>query len=159
MTSYAHRMQEIFKQYQSEVSSEPVDLREVGAWAIKNRLWAPRPVDIQLRFASEMAEALREEYRTDKAGRRYRSKLAVTFPSKDGRQGSLWGDMDTSPRPHVVKNISQRRRQSSHDLFQIRKDVDHYNEAHQDEEKIKLPLDFTEDIDEMLAAAGLKKAG
>jgi len=44
-------------------------------------------------------------------------------------------------------------------LFQIRKDVDHYNEAHQDEEKIKLPLDFTEDIDEMLAAAGLKKAG
>jgi len=67
--------------------------------------------------------------------------------------------MDTSPRPHVVKNISQRRRQSSHDLFQIRKDVDHYNEAHQDEEKIKLPLDFTEDIDEMLAAAGLKKAG
>jgi len=50
-------MQEIFKQYQSEVSSEPVDLREVGAWAIKNRLWAPRPVDIQSRFASEMAEA------------------------------------------------------------------------------------------------------
>jgi hypothetical protein len=128
MPSYHHQMQDIFRRYQEEVSASPVDLREVGAWAMKNKLWEPRPIDMQSRFATEMAEALREEYRTDRQGRRYRSKLAVIF-SKGGRQGSLWGDIDTSPRSHVVKNVGQRRRQSAYDLFQIQVDVDHYHAA------------------------------
>jgi hypothetical protein len=67
---YQQKMQDLFKQYQEEVSRDPVDLKEVGAWAMEKGLWAPRPVDMQSRFAAEMAEALGEEYRTDKAGRR-----------------------------------------------------------------------------------------
>ena len=159
MASYHQQMQAIFKQYQEEVSADPVDLKVVGAWALANRLWAPRPVDIQSRFAAEMAEALREEYRTDKSGRRYRSKLAVTT-SKDGRQGSLWGDIDTSPRSHVVKNVGQRRRQIVYDCLQLRIDVDHYNGMHPDEEEnIQLVLDFTDDVEEMLVAASGKAGG
>ena len=104
MSYYQQRMQEIFRQYQEVVSTDPADLKEVGAWAIAKGIWAPRPVDIQSRFAADMADALAEEYRTDKSGRRYRSKLAVTT-----RQGSLWGDIDTSPRSHVEKNVGQRR--------------------------------------------------
>lgn len=148
-------MQDIFKRYQEEVSRDPVDLKVVGAWATGNRLWAPRPVDVLSRFATDMAEALREEYRTDRSGRRYRAKLAVTV-SKDGRQGSLWGDIDTSPRSHVVKNVGQRRRQSAYDLLQLRIDVDHYNAAHPEDEKLQLSLDFTDDIEEMLVAAGIE---
>jgi len=87
MASYAQQMQEIFKRYQAEVSPDPVDLKIVGAWATANNLWAPRPVDVLSRFATDMADALREEYRTDKSGRRYRAKLAVTV----GRQGLTLG--------------------------------------------------------------------
>jgi hypothetical protein len=158
MASYHQQMQAIFKQYQEEVSAEPVDLRIVGAWAMTKGLWAPRPIDIQSRFAAEMAEALREEYRTDKSGRRYRSKLAVTT-SKDGRQGSLWGDIDTAPRSHVVKNVGQRRRQTVHDCLQLRIDVDHYNAEHPDEDDIQLVLDFTDDVEELLVAASSKDDG
>jgi hypothetical protein len=79
MASYYHqKMQDIFKRYQEAVSSDPVNPKEVGAWAMAKRLWAPRPVDMQSQFAADLAEALGEEFRTDKAGRRYRSKLAVT---------------------------------------------------------------------------------
>ncbi len=152
-------MQEIFRRYQEEVSREPVDLRVVGAWAMQNRLWAPRPVDMQSRFAADMADALREEYRTDRAGRRYRSKLAVTTFEK-GRQGSLWGDIDTAPREHVVKNVGQRRRQIVGDCVQLRIDVDHVNSAHPDQEPIQIRLDFTDDVEEALVAAGIEdKAG
>ena len=149
-------MQEIFKRYQDEVSPDPVDLKVVGAWAIANRLWHPRPIDIQSRFARDMADCLREEYRTDKAGRRYRSKMAVT----DGRQGSLWGDIDTAPRKHVEKNIAQRRRQIVGDCFQLETDRQHYNSEHPDEEQLRLILDFTDDVQERLTAAGIddKKA-
>ena len=151
MASYAQQMQEIFKRYQAEVSPDPVDLKIVGAWATANNLWAPRPVDVLSRFATDMADALREEYRTDKSGRRYRAKLAVTV----GRQGSLWGDIDTSPRPHVVKNFGQRRRQVVGDCVQLRLDRDHYSASHPDEEQIEIVFDFTDDVEEALIAAGV----
>jgi len=154
MASYHLQMQDIFRKYQEEVSPDPVDLRVVGAWALEKRLWAPRPVDVQSRFAADMADALREEYRIDKANRHYRSKLAVTI-TKDGRQGSLWADIDTSPRPHVIKSVGQRRRQVVGDCVQLRMDVDHYNGGHPDEEQILLELNFTDDVAEALIGAGI----
>jgi hypothetical protein len=156
VASYSQQMQDIFRRYQEEISRDPVDLMVVGAWAIANRLWAPRPIDVQTRFASDMADALREEYRTDKKGRRYRAKLAVAV-SGNGRQGALWGDIDTAPRTHVVKSVGQRRKAIVHDCHALRLEVDHYNEAHPAEEPIQLLLDFEEDVEEMLVAAGLKK--
>jgi hypothetical protein len=153
MTSHYHqKMQGIFKQYQEEVSTDPVDLKEVGAWAMAKGLWAPRPVDIQNRFAAEMAEALGEEYRTDKAGRRYRSKLAVT-----NRQGSLWGDMDTSPRSHVAKNVQQRRRVIVGHCYQVQVDVDHYNDDHPDQDPLQTVMNFEDDVAEMMVAAGIAR--
>ncbi len=157
MASYHQQMQSIFAQYQNEVGPMPADLRVVGAWAISKGLWAPRPVDIQSRFASDMAEALSEEYRTDKAGRRYRSKIAVRM-TKDGVQGSLWGDLDTSPHKHVEKNVAQRRRQIVGECFQLQVDVDHYNASHKKEEQLSLILDMSEDVKEMKVAAGIDEA-
>ena len=158
MASYHQQMQSIFAQYQKEVGLAPADLRVVGAWAISKGLWAPRPVDIQSRFASDMAEALSEEYRTDKSGRRYRSKLAVRTTTKEGTQGSLWGDIDTAPHKHVEKNVAQRRRQIVGECFQLQVDVDHYNAANKDnaEKQLSLILDMTDDVNEMKVAAGIK---
>ena len=153
MASYAQQMQDIFRRYQEEVGSDPVDLKVVGAWATAQRIWAPRPVDVLSRFATDMAEALREEYRTDKSGRRYRAKLAVTV----GSQGSLWGDIDTSPRSHVVKNFGQRRRQVVGDCVQLRLDRDHYSASHPNEEPIQIDFNFTDDVEEALIAAGIDK--
>jgi len=147
-------MQDIFKRYQIEVSAAPVDLKIVGAWATANKLWAPRPVDVLSRFATDMADALREEYRTDKSGRRYRAKLAVTV----GRQGSLWGDIDTAPRAHVVKNVGQRRRQIVGDCVQLRLDRDHYGDAHPSEDIIPIEFNFSDDVEEALIAAGIEEA-
>ena len=152
MSYYHQKMQNIFKQYQDEVSDDPVDLKEVGARAMAKGLWAPRPVDMQSRFAAEMAEALGEEYRTDKAGRRYRSKLAVT-----SRQGSLWGDMDTSPRSHVAKNVQQRRRVIVGHCYQLQLDVDHYNDEHSDQNPLQLVNNYEDDVAEMMVAAGIAK--
>ena len=151
---YHQKMQDIFRRYQEEVSANPVDLKEVGAWAMAEGLWSPRPVDMQSRFAAELAEALAEEYRTDKAGRRYRSKLAVTT-----RQGSLWGDIDTSPRSHVVKNVGQRRRMIVGYCYQLQVDVDHYNGEHPKEDALQTVMNFEDDVAEMMVAAGIKKAG
>lgn len=156
MATYSQQMQDLFRKYRAEVSAEPTDLRTVAAWAISKNLWAPRPVDVQAQCARDMADALREEYRTDKKGRRYRANLAVTT-SKDGKQLSFWGDVDTAPRSHVEKNIQQRRRSIVNDCLQLRVDTDHYNDAHPGEPQIQLVLDFRDDVEEMLVAQGFDK--
>lgn len=158
MAAYSQQMQDIFRKYQEEVSPDPADLRDVAAWAIKEGLWHPKPADVHARFAQEMADALREEYRTDKAGRRYRAKHAIRATNYDGKQMSLWDDIDTAPRAHMEKAFAQRRRGIVGDSHQLRLDVDHFNSVHPEEEPVQLILDFTDDVAEMLIAEGIDDA-
>lgn len=155
MATYAQQMQNIFSQYESEVSENPANLRDVGRWAMKKGLWKPREEDIASQFAQDMADALREEYRTDKNGRRYRSKHAVR-KTENGKQMSLWADIDKAPRSHMERAFAQRRNQSVGDCYQLRLDVDHYNDKHIDE-PIQMIFDFTDDVEEHLIADGLGK--
>jgi hypothetical protein len=156
MANYHQRMQQIWRQYQKEISADPADLREVAAWAIKEGLWSPRPADIYARFAEDMSQALRDDYRTDNAGRRYRVNHAVRV-WRDGRQLAFWADIDTAPRSHMEKAFAQRRRQIIDDCHQLRLDVDHYNGAHPEEVQLELVLDFTDDVAERLIAEGIEE--
>ncbi|MGV9009662.1 hypothetical protein [Brevundimonas sp.] len=158
MATYAEQMQALHQRYRIEVSATANDPRDIAAWAISKGLWHPKPSDIHARFASDMADALREEYRTDKAGRRYRANHAIRATSVDGKQMSLWDDIDTAPRSHMEKAFAMRRRQIVGDCHQARLDVDHYNSVHQDEEPVQFILDFTDDVAEMLVAEGVEEA-
>jgi len=63
-------------------------------------------------IAADIAKSFREEYRTDKFGRRYRAKHAATRKSGN-KTLSLWADMDDpcAPHGHFVKSFAQRRQQ------------------------------------------------
>ncbi|MBF0293481.1 MAG: hypothetical protein HQK86_15140 [Nitrospinae bacterium] len=155
MSTYAQQMQKIFAQYEKEVTSEPANLRVVGRWAMKKKLWQPHEENILAQFANDMANALREEYRTDSNGRRYRSKHAVR-DIENGKQISFWADIDKAPRSHMERAFSQRRKQIVGDCYQLKNDVDHFNEK-RGEEPIQIVLDFTDDVEEMLFIDGLKQ--
>jgi hypothetical protein len=157
MANYNQQLQEIFRRYQNKVSAAPADLHDVAAWAIREKLWEPHVADIHARFAEDMATALREEFRTDKAGRRYRAKHAVR-EAREGRQYSFWADIDTAPRSHMEKAFAQRRRQIVQDCHQLKLDLDHFNGAQPEEQQIPLILDFTDDVAEMLVAEGIEEA-
>ena len=154
MSTYAEKMQKIFHRYQREITPDPADLHEVAQWAIKEELWEPKPADIRGRFAVEMADALRQEYRTDERGRNYRVNHAVRG-SENGRQYSLWADIDAASQNHMEKAFAQRRRQIIGDCYQLRLDVDHFNDARPEPEQLALILDFTDDVEELMIARGI----
>jgi hypothetical protein len=153
--SYHEQMQKIFEQYEAEVSSEPADLKEVGSWAIAKGLWKPRAMDLAANFARDMAEALREQMRTDKAGRRYRAKIPAKSKTVDGMPLFKWADIDTAPRPHVERGLGYRRQSIVADCYQLRIDADHYNSVHPDEEPINPVLQFEDDVEELKIAKGI----
>jgi len=136
------QLQAIVKRYGEEVRSDPVSMKEVAAWAIQQRLWQPYPADFVSQCADELSRALREEYRIDKNGNKYRAKHAVRI-SSGGAQLTLWADIDTAPRSYLEKAFGQRRQQIVGDCYQLKMDVDYYNDSYAKEKPIQLVLDFT----------------
>lgn len=147
--TYGDELRGFFDSYCKETgrNGSAVDPHDVAGWAIRNRLWQPRPRDIVNQLANDLANAWREEYRTDKLGRRYRAKHAVR--GMGPKQHTLWADMDTAPRSHMERAFAQRRQQVVGDCLQLKTDVDVFNDKRPDEEPINLVLDFTNDVDEL----------
>ena len=155
MANYKEQLRIIWERYREEVSTDPVDLKEVAAWARSKGLWAPRPIDLTASLAKDLADSLREVKRIDKAGREYRANIPVREKSENGVPLFVWGDIDDSPRDHVEKSIQQERRSIQSDCYALRMKAEHYNDAHPFEEPIQTVLDFEDDVEEMKIANGV----
>jgi hypothetical protein len=147
MSTYNEQLQNIWHRYEREHGGTPAPPREVVAWGLKRGLLERPRIDPMEVLAGDMARALREEYRTDETGRRYRVNHAVRI-TRGGVQMSLWAELDSAPRDYMVKAFAQRRRQIVGDCVQLKTDVDVYNDKHTDAEPIQVVLDFTEDVAE-----------
>jgi hypothetical protein len=152
MAKFSEQMQAIFDRYTEEVDPSPVSLDNVAAWAIKQGLYRPQPRDVVKLCREALAESLRQEKRIDAKGRRYRAKHSVRT-NIGGVQLSLWADIDNAPRSFMEKSFSQRRKAIADDCFQVKQDVDHFNDENKTELPLQIVLDFTDDVAEMEAAA------
>lgn len=152
MAKFSEQMQAIFDRYTEEVDSSPVSLDNVAAWAIEQGLYRPQPRDVVKICREALAESLRQEKRIDAQGRKYRAKHSVRT-NIGGVQLSLWADIDNAPRSFMEKSFSQRRKAIADDCFQVKQDVDHFNDENPTELPIQIVLDFTDDVAEMEAAA------
>ena len=152
MATFSEQMQAIFDRYTAEVDSSPVSLDNVAAWAIEHGLYRPAPRDVVKLCREALAESLRQEKRVDAKGRKYRAKHSVRT-NIGGVQLSLWADIDNAPRSFMEKSFGQRRKSIADDCFQIKQDIDHFNDENPDELPIQIVLDFTDDVAEMEAAA------
>lgn len=158
MGTYKENMLDIWRKYHEEKSStEPTDLRELAAWALKQKMWAPRPMDVTAGFAREMADVLREQVRTDKDGRQYRAFIPARDKGKDGLPLFKWADIDVAPRAHVEKGVQGERRQIANDCFALAMKLDHYNAIHPDDEPLQVIFNFEEDVAEMKIAKGINE--
>jgi hypothetical protein len=151
VATFSEQMQAIFDRFTEEVSTDPVSLDEVAAWAIERGLYRPAPRDIVKICRDALADSLRQEKRVDAKGRKYRAKHSIRTWI-EGQQLSLWADIDTAPRSFLEKSFGQRRKAIVDDCFQIKQDVDHFNDEHPEEDPIQMIIDFTDDVAEMEAA-------
>lgn len=157
MANYTEQMQHIWRAYEQDGQPLPATAREVAGWAIRQKLWHPKPADVIAQCAEDLAQALREEYHTDAKGRRVRSKHAIRI-TRSGKQLTLWADMRTASRQHMELAFAQRRQQVVGDCVQLKRDVDSYNDEKLGEPPIQLVLDFTEDVRELDIGEGFEAA-
>ena len=150
MATFTQQLIDVFDRYAAEVDEAPTPLDDVAQWAVLNGLYKPNLKTLVQMCRDDMADALRQDKRTDEEGRTYRAKLSVRTPI-GGTQLSLWADADLAPRSFVEKAFHQTRRQIASDCFQYKQNVDHFNFARGGENPIQLVLDFTDDVAELEA--------
>jgi hypothetical protein len=151
MTTRAEQLQRAWHLFEAERGHVPASAREASVWAVERGLIGLPEVDPYDVLADDMARALREEYATDKEGRRYRVNHAVRI-TRRGVQYTMWAMLQTASRPHMQRAFTQRREQVVGDLVQLATDVAVYNDMNKGAEPIQLILDFTHDVEERRAA-------
>jgi hypothetical protein len=147
VATYNEQLQTIWHKYEQQNGQQPATTREAVEWGIAQGLLKPPKIDPFSKLAEDMATALRAEYKVDKFGRKYRVNHAVRVSSA-GVQLTIWSEMEHATRPHMQKAYAQRRKGVADDLFQLKTDVDVYNDMHPQQEPINLVLDFTDDVAE-----------
>ena len=160
MSAYANQVKAYLERYQLEVGGDGLlNPHLVAEWAYRNGLHKPSVRTIVDAIAADIAQVIREEYRTDESGQRYRAKHAVRS-KQGGKSMSLWADMDDerAPREHFVRSFSQRRQQIVGDCFQLKTDADVYNARDPLKTPIQVPLDFTYDVEELQLPFRMPKA-
>jgi len=148
MANYTEQMQRIFHEWEEEGNPMPVDSSTVARWAIETNRWHMRPEAVIKKCAEDLSNALRQEYLTDENGRRVRTLHAAKVIT-DGKQMTLWANIESAPRKHLEAAFSQRRRQIVGDCHQLANDVEYFNRMRSSERPIQLILDFSDDVEEL----------
>lgn len=151
MSTKNERLQRIWHHYDAKEEHRPTGTREAVRWAVKEGLIELPEYDPYDLLAAEMSNALRDEYKTDEKGRRYRVNHAVRV-TKGGVQQTFWGVMGFAPHDHMERAFTQRREQIVGDNLQLKTDVDVYNDLNRGKRpEIQLVLDYTDDVAERQA--------
>lgn len=152
MSNKSERLQSLIRYYKRETGRTEVNMHDVAIFARSKGYTMPTPKSELDLLAKELSQAAREEIRHDQnTGKPYRVNHAYKLLSGSG-QTTLWVDIDDAPRGPMWKSLVNRREQMVGDGLQLTLDANHWNSVNQDEEPIKMQLDFTEDIEWRLNA-------
>lgn len=149
------QLQALIQRYKAETGQKAVDLDIVAGWAIERGATLPKPKTARELFAAQLADAARAEYRVDpKTGLSYRANHALRQRNHDGRQYTLWVDMEDATRGQMLYSLTDRRQQMVGDAVHLKIDEMIWNSKHTEEEQIQLLMDFTYDVEERLNSPG-----
>lgn len=146
--NYTKQLQDIVTKYIAAGQPWPAEKRTIGAWAYHSGLWKAHPSKLIDLCADEIAGAMREEYFTDRQGRRVRAKHAARVTDREGKQTTIWGDR-TLGREFMAVSFQNRRNHILGECHQLKTDVDSFNENDNTGEQIPMVFDFTLDLEEL----------
>jgi hypothetical protein len=149
------QLQSMIQLYKSETGNKTVDMEHVADWAIRRGATLPKPKSARDLLVAQLADAARAEYRQDsKTGLSYRANHALRSTKSDGKQFTLWVDIEDATRPQMLWSLSNRRQQMVGDAVHLKIDEMIWNDRHPSDEAIQLIMDFTDDVEERLNSPG-----
>ena len=141
----------IIEAWKAEGGQWPASANEIANFALRKGLYSAQARLKQL-CARDIAGAMREEHIRDSHGRPVRKLHAARGAGSggdgDGKQLTLWADIDTADRDFMGVAFQQRREQIVGDCRQLSNDIEYFNERRPADRPIQLCFDFTNDVEE-----------
>jgi len=153
MATAAEKRQAFIRYYKRQTGALEVNMKEVAAMAKKMGWKMPVPPDPLEMLAKQFSEAAGEETRTDKKSKRvYKANLAIT-ERRQGRQLTLWIDVDDNPPRHrMLKGLNLYREQMVGEAVIGKNTADHWNGNNPTQEPLPFDTDLTDDVNWRLNA-------
>src|SRR6185437_1733152 len=143
--------QALMRLYKTETCNKIIDMEDMADWCIRRGVTLPKPKSARDLLVAQLSDAARAEYRQDpKTGLSYRANHALRVSRPDGRQLTLWVDIEDATRPQMHMSLTNRRQQMVGDAVHLKIDEMIWNDRHQTEDPIQLDMNFTEDVEERL---------
>jgi len=149
------QLQGLIQLYKTETGNKTIDMEDVTDWAIRRGATLPKPKSQRDLLMAQFSDAARAEFKQDpKTGLSYRVNHALRGTRSDGRQYTLWVDIDDATRPQMLWSLSNRRQQMVGDAVHLKIDEMIWNGHHSEEQPIQLVMDFKDDVEERLNSPG-----
>jgi hypothetical protein len=107
--TYVKQMQRLVDEYRLSGLPWPTSAKAIADWAISSGRWELPVAAIRRRCADDIASAMREEYMTDRKGRRVRLLHPAPL-SAEGQTEMIWDDIRTAGRDHMQVSFQHRRK-------------------------------------------------
>ena len=148
MSTMNERRQRFIRFYKEKNQTLEVNMRDVAALAREMGWKLPTPPDPLDMLAKQFSEAAGEETRIDKNTKRvYKANLAITERRRDGRQMTLWIDVDENPPRHrMLKALHLYREQMVGEAVIGKNTADHWNSNNPGQQPLPFETDLTDDV-------------
>jgi hypothetical protein len=148
LMSLIEQNQKIVARYREGGQPWPASSLDIARWAIAKKLWEIHPAKIVRQCADQIADAMRQEYITDPQGRRVRVKHVAPYNER-GQTSFKWDDMRSATHLHMRTSFAYKRQLIVSDCWQLKLEIDSYNENFNKEKPVQTTFDFTDDLTEL----------
>jgi hypothetical protein len=147
MATLNEQLLRIVEDYRASGGEWPATREQIAAWAVNNaRYELARGMAVR-QCAERLGRAMGLEHVRDKKGRSVRKYYAAPV-REEGQLVMKWDDWN-APRQFMQVAAASRRNQILGQCWQLKNDLDSYNERRTPEQPIQLDFNFNVDLEEL----------
>jgi hypothetical protein len=147
MANFNDQLVKIVEDYRAAGGKWPASREQIAEWAVANdRYELTRGMAVR-QCAEKLGRAMGLQHIKDKKGRSVRKYYAAPI-RENGQLVMKWDDWN-APRSFMEVTAASRRNQILGQCWQLKNDIDSYNERRCPDEPIQLDFDFNVDLEEL----------
>lgn len=147
MAAFNDQLLQIVEDYRAAGGAWPATREQMAEWAVANDRYQLTRGMAVAQCAEKISRAMGLEHVKDKKGRSVRKYYAARI-RENGQLAMKWDDLNAE-RPFMEVAAANRRNQVLGQCWQLKNDIDSYNEPRCPDEPIQMDFNFNVDLEEL----------
>jgi hypothetical protein len=147
MATFNDQLLQIVEDYRAAGGAWPATREQIAEWAVANERYRLTRGMAGAQCAEKLSRAMGLEHVKDQKGRSVRKYYAARV-RENGQLMMKWDDLNTE-RPFMQIAAANRRNQILGQCWQLKNDIDSFNDRRCPDEPIQMDFNFNVDLEEL----------